>query len=105
MRRGACRPAGRDVCFCKRVRGPVSRGCAGGVVNITTKAGTNIFHRTVYDYLRNRLLSQGLQNTEPVVGGIEAPEMSRKHNLKAERGSRVCARGNPTSASGTLSGG
>lgn len=30
---------------------------AGGVVNMTTKSGTNSFHGSLYEYLRNRLLN------------------------------------------------
>src|SRR5712692_900358 len=51
---------------------------AGGVVNMTTKSGTNAFHGSLYEYLRNRSLSANdFFNNR---AGISRPPFTQNHS-------------------------
>jgi hypothetical protein len=58
----------------------------GGVVEMTTKSGTNQFHGSAYEYLRNTVLNASVAN---IVNGSLAPPTSKQKWLQNQYGFAV----------------
>ena len=59
---------------------------AGGIINLTTKSGTNSFHGTAYEYLRNKVLNANdyFSNQAGLARGATDPEPVWRDNRRTD---------------------